>query len=136
MLLLPTSLSFFYDQPCSTLTLVTTILNKNCNSALQHWMWKTRSETWGRYPHNLQSDKHACWSAVSLDNLGLSLLFLMFWENFRRQGMFSSLDGVYVVSISWDYVGLGNWAKIERNDAKLLCVKTSLVDWRVRTVSQ
>ena len=46
--------------------------------------------------------------------------------------MFSSSDEVYDVSISRNYIllsvtynfGLGNSAKIERNDGKLLCVKT------------
>ena len=49
-------------------------------------------------------------------------------------------DVVYDVNISWYYIllsatdnfGLGKWAKIERNDDKLLRVKTSLV----RKVSQ
>ena len=50
--------------------------------------------------------------------------------------MFSSSDEVHDVSISWNYIllsvtynfGSGNWAKIERNDSKPLCVKTLLVD--------
>ena len=32
--------------------------------------------------------------------------------------------------------GLGKWAKIERKNGKLLCVKTSLVDWSVYTWAQ
>ena len=56
----------------------------------------------------------------------------MFWANFRRQGMFASPDKVYSVSISWNFIllsvtynfGLGKWAKIERNDGKLLRVKS------------
>ena len=58
--------------------------------------------------------------------------------------MFSSSDEVYDVSISWHYIhlrvtynfGLGKWAKIERKNGKLLCVKTSLVDWCVYTWAQ
>ena len=58
--------------------------------------------------------------------------------------MFSSSDEVYDVSISWNYIPLsvtdnlsvGKWTKIERNNGKLLCVKTSLVDWRVYTWDQ
>ena len=58
--------------------------------------------------------------------------------------MLSSSDEVYDDSISWNYVllsvtykfGLGKWAKIERNDGKQLCVKTSLVDWSVYTWAQ
>ena len=46
----------------------------------------TGSRTEWRCSHNLQSDQHACWSAVHLR--GPSLLFLMFWSNFRGQGMF------------------------------------------------
>ena len=50
--------------------------------------------------------------------------------------MFSSSDEVHDVSISWNYIllsvtynfGSGNWANIERNDSKPLCVKTLLVD--------
>ena len=46
--------------------------------------------------------------------------------------MFSSSDEVYDVSISWNYIPLsvtdnfsvGKWTKIERNNGKLLCVKT------------
>ena len=52
-----------------------------------------------------------------------------------------SLDGLYDVSVSWNYIllsatynsGLGKWAKIEGNDGKLLRVKTSLVDLSVYT---
>ena len=59
---------------------------------------------------------------------GPSFLFLMFWANFRWWGIFSSSDKVRDVSISWNYIllsvtdnfGLGKWAKIERNDSKLL----------------
>ena len=58
----------------------------------------------------------------------------------RIRNVFFS-DVVYDVSISWNYIllsltdnfGLGKWAKIERNDDKLLRVKTSLVDSRVYT---
>ena len=58
--------------------------------------------------------------------------------------MFSSPDEVYDVSISWNYItlsvtyffGQGKWAKIERNGGKLLCVKTSLVDWSVSAWAQ
>ena len=78
------------------------------------------------------------------NSLGPLLLFLMVWTNIRRWGMLSSSDEVYDDSISWNYVllsvtykfGLGKWAKIERNDGKQLCVKTSLVDWSVYTWAQ
>ena len=69
----------------------------------------------------------------------------MFWTNFRRQGMFSSSDVVYDVSISWNYILLclndnfrlkKNGAKIERNDGKQLRAKTWPVDWRVYTWEQ
>ena len=51
---------------------------------------------------------------------------------------------VYDVSISWNYIlfsvtynfGMGKWAKISRNDGKLLRVETLLVDWRVFTWEQ
>ena len=51
--------------------------------------------------------------------------------------MFSSSDEVYDVSIGWHYIllsatfnfGLGKWAKVDKNDVTLLCVKASLVDW-------
>ena len=57
-----------------------------------------------------------------------TMLFLMFLANFRRWEIFSSSDEVYDVSISWNYIlltvtdnfGQGKWAKIERNDGKLL----------------
>ena len=47
--------------------------------------------------------------------------------------MFYFSDAVYGVNISWNYIllrvtnnfGLGKWAKIERNDGKVLRVKTS-----------
>ena len=53
--------------------------------------------------------------------------------------MFSSSSVVYDVSISWNYIllsvtdnfGLRKWAEIERNDRKLIWVRTSPVDWRV-----
>ena len=78
------------------------------------------------------------------NSLGPLLLFLMVWTNIRRWGMLSSSDEVYDDGISWNYVllsvtykfGLGKWAKIERNDGKQLCVKTSLVDWSVYTWAQ
>ena len=78
------------------------------------------------------------------NSLGPLLLFLMVRTNIRRWGMLSSSDEVYDDSISWNYVllsvtykfGLGKWAKIERNDGKQLCVKTSLVDWSVYTWAQ
>ena len=56
-------------------------------------------------------------------------------------GIFKQLRTFVVVSWcfepSWNYIllsvtynfGLGKWAKIEKNVGKLLCVKTSLVDW-------
>ena len=58
--------------------------------------------------------------------------------------MFSSLDEVYDVSRSWNYIllsvtndfGSGKWAKIERNDGKLLWLKASPVDWRIYTWEQ
>ena len=105
----------------------------------------TRSGTWRRCSHNLQSDQHARKSAVSSNSWGPSLLFLMLWANFKRLGMFSFSDAVYGVNISCQYYillrltdnyGLGKWAKIERNDGKVLRVKTSPVDWRVYTWEQ
>ena len=88
--------------------------------------------------------KHACWSAESSNSLGPSSLFLMFWANIRRVERLSSSDEVYDDSINLNYIllsvtnnfGLGKWAKIERNDCKQLCVKTSLVDWSVYTWAQ
>ena len=58
--------------------------------------------------------------------------------------MFSSSDVVYDVSISWTYIlvnvtdnfGLEKRAKIERNDGKILRVKTSPVDLIVYTWEQ
>ena len=60
-------------------------------------------------------------------------LFSMLWANFRRSGIFSSSDDVCDVSIRVNYIlltvtdifGKGKWAKIERNDGKLLRVWTS-----------
>ena len=88
--------------------------------------------------------KHACWSAECSNSLGPSSFFLMFWANIRRLERLSSSDEVYDDSISLNYIllsvtnnfGLGKWAKIERNDCKQLCVKTSLVDWSVYTWAQ
>ena len=42
----------------------------------------TRSGTWRRCSHNLQSDQHACKSVVSSNSWGPSLLFLILWANF------------------------------------------------------
>ena len=58
---------------------------------------------------------------------------LCFEQILGRLGMFYYSDAVYGVSISWNYIllrvtnnfGLGKWAKIERNDGKVLRVKTS-----------
>ena len=58
--------------------------------------------------------------------------------------MFSSSHKVHDVNNIWNYIlwsvienfGLEKWAKIERNNGKLLRVKTSLVDWRVYTWEQ
>ena len=67
------------------------------------------------------------------------------FEQIFEQGMFSSSDVVYDVSISWNYILLclndnfrlkKNGAKIERNDGKQLRAKTWPVDWRVYTWEQ
>ena len=74
------------------------------------------------------------------------LLFPVFWANFRTQGMFSSSDEVYDVSISWNYI-LWAWRIISvwENQPKL---KETMVNYfafkdtsrlesvHVRTVSQ
>ena len=100
----------------------------------------TRSETWGRCSHNYT---HASQRYLQTGYNQLSL-FLMLWQNFRRQRILSSSDEVHDVGISWNYIllsatynfGLGKGAKIERNDSKPLCVKTLLVDWGVYTCSE
>ena len=66
------------------------------------------------------------------------------FNKFSKIGNVFFSDEVYDVSISWNYIllsvnynfGLGKWAKSERNDGKLLCVKTSPVDWSVYTWAQ
>ena len=66
---------------------------------------------------------------------GPSLLFLMFWRNFRRWGMFSSSDEVCDVSISWNYIllsmthkfGLWKWARIEKTTVNYFVLRKLLV---------
>ena len=65
-------------------------------------------------------------------------------SKFSKIGNVSSSEKVYDVSNSWNYIllcvtynfGLGKRVKIERNDGKLLCVKTSRVDWSLYTWAQ
>ena len=100
---------------------------------------QTRSGTWGRCSQNT----HA--SQLYLQTT--DELFLMFWANIRWLGILSSSDEVYDDSISLNYILLSvncnlgwemghNWAKIERNDGKQLCIQTSLVDWSICTWAQ
>ena len=60
-------------------------------------------------------------------------------SKFSKIGNLFFWDEVYDVSVNWkcillsvtDNFGLGKWVKIERNDGKVLRIKTSPVDWRV-----
>ena len=93
----------------------------------------TRFGTWRRRSHNLQSDQQAAED--------LRFCSWSFEKIFEDKESFFSSDEMFYVSIGWNYIllnvtdnfGLGKWAKIERKDGKLLCVKTSPVDWRVYT---
>ena len=100
-----------------------------------------RSGTWRRCSHNLQSDQHACsqWYLQTAEDP--RYCSWCFEQILGRLGMFYFSDAVYGVSISWNYIllrvtnnfGLGKWTKTERDDGKVLRVKTSPVDWRVYT---